>query len=120
MLNYRHSKRWSFGLSWRYHSGAPYSPVIGSYSVTDPDGNTRLRPQYGETNSRRLPAYHRLDLRVDRDFVYNRFLIDAYLEIINAYNHENISGYSYNPEYTKRENVAQLPLIPSIGVKVTF
>jgi hypothetical protein len=122
VLNYRTSPRWSFGLTWRYHSGSPYTPVVGSKTVTDPDGSTRLRPVYGDTNSKRLPAYHRLDLRVDRDFVYDRFLVNAYMEIVNAYNRKNISGYRYPPDYDSAKKKAnyQLPLIISFGVMVTF
>jgi hypothetical protein len=120
VLNYRASKRWSYGLTWRYHTGAPYTPVIGNKTVTDPDGSTRIRPVYGETNSRRLPAYHRLDLRVDRDFVYDRFLVNGYVEVGNAYNHKNVSGYKYNPDYTRRKANYQLPLIISFGVQFTF
>jgi hypothetical protein len=122
VLNYRASARWSYGLSWRYHSGAPYTPVTGSQTVTDPDGSTRLRPVYGETNATRLPSYHRLDLRVDRDFVYDRFLVNAYLEIANVYNRKNISGYRYPPDYDpgKKKANYQLPLIISFGVQFTF
>jgi hypothetical protein len=120
VLNYEASKQWSYGLTWRYHSGTPYTPVIGNQTVTDPDGSTRIRPVYGETNSKRLPAYHRLDLRVDRDFVYDRFLVDAYMELGNAYNHRNVSGYDYNPDYTDRKENLQLPLIVSFGVQFTF
>ena len=120
VLNYRASKQWSYGLTWRYHSGSPFTPVIGNQTVTDPDGSSRIRPVYGETNSERFPAYHRLDLRVDRDFVYERFLVDAYLELGNAYNHKNIAGYRYNADYTTREAEYQLPLIISFGVQFTF
>ena len=120
VVNYQASKRWSYGLTWRYHSGTPYTPVIGNKTVTDPDGSQRIRPVYGETNSRRLPAYHRLDLRVDRDFVYDRFLVNGYVEVGNAYNHRNISGYDYNPDYTRRKDNLQLPLIISFGVQFTF
>lgn len=122
VLNYRQSPRWSYGLTWRYHTGAPYTPVIGTYTVTDPDGSSRLRPLYGDTNSERLPAYHRLDLRVDRDFVYDRFLLDTYMEIGNVYNRKNIAGYRYPPDYdpSKKTTRLQLPLIISFGVMVTF
>jgi hypothetical protein len=117
VLSFRASSRWLFGAKWTYHSGSPYTPVIGN-SETYPDG--RVKPTYGEVNSRRLPAYHRLDLRADRRVERNTWAMNFYIEIINAYNRKNVSGYRYDPDYTERETVYQLPLIPSFGVQVEF
>jgi hypothetical protein len=117
VVSYRPNTRWQFGAKWTYHSGSPYTPVIGN-SERYPDG--RVKPTYGEVNSRRLPAYHRLDLRVDRRVVRDTRVTSFYFEVINAYNRKNVSGYRYDPDYTERETVYQLPLIPSFGVQVEF
>ncbi len=114
VLQYKQSDRWQFGAKWSYHSGAPDTPIVGP-SGFYPDG--RVRPGYGEINSERLPSYHRLDLRVD--YVLSpRFRV--YGEVINAYARKNISGYSYNADYTVRKDVTQLPFLPSFGVVVKF
>ncbi len=112
--NYKQNDRWQYGLKWSYHTGSPYTDVLGT-NGTYPDG--RARPLYGAVNAQRLPAYHRLDLRVDAQFT-PRF--SGYLELINAYARKNVSGYSYNATFTTREEVLQLPLLPSFGLKYSF
>ena len=110
---YKISDRWQLGGRWSYHSGAPDTPIVGTGFY--PDG--RVRPVYGEINSERLPSYHRLDLR--GDFILSpkyRF----YGEVINAYAHKNISGYSYSADYSSRKIVTQLPFLVSFGVLVGF
>jgi hypothetical protein len=117
VLSFRANSRWLFGAKWTYHSGSPYTPIIAN-TERYPDG--RVKPTYGEVNSRRLPAYHRLDLRADRRVERDTWAMSYYFEVINAYNRKNVSGYRYNPDYTERTTVYQLPLIPSFGVQVEF
>ncbi len=113
VAQWKHSERWRYGLKWSAHSGSPYSPVVGTGSY--PDG--RVRPIFGAVNSQRLPVYHRLDLRVDARFGPD---LSVYAELINAYNRKNVSGYSYSPDYRTREEVLQLPILPSVGVQYRF
>jgi len=116
--NYRLSTKWSLGAKWLYHSGSPYTPIIGA--VLRPMSTNQYLPIYGELNSERLPAYHKLDLRLDRDFTFNTWKLNTYFEIINAYNQKNLSGYSYNKDYTVREPVYQLPRLISFGIQAEF
>lgn len=110
---YRLTERWQFGAKWSVHSGSPYTPIVGT--GTYPDG--RVQPLYGPINSERLPPYHRLDLRVDARFTPT---FSAYFELINAYNRKNVAGYRYSADYSTREEVYQLPLLPSFGVVWAF
>jgi hypothetical protein len=113
VAQYKHSDRWQFGGRWSYHTGSPDTPILRGQA--DPDG--RIRPVYGELNSDRLPAYHRLDLR--GDFILSpRFRV--YGEVINAYARKNISGYSYTADYSSRQDVRQLPFLVSFGVLYRF
>ena len=115
--------QWTFGAKWRYQSGAPYTPVIGTYTqiYTDATGtHSLIRPQYGEIGSERLPEYHRLDLRVARNFVFDTSKMSVYLELINAYDHKNISNYSYSDSYTTKKPVEQLPIMPAFGIMAEF
>jgi hypothetical protein len=116
--------KWTFGAKWRYQRGAPYTPVIGTYTDTYVDAGgtpqTRTRPIYGEIGSERLPEYHRLDLRVARDFVFDTSKMSVFLEIINVYNNKNISGYQYKENYTSKKPVEQLPIMPAFGIMAEF
>lgn len=122
VISYRASARWLFGAKWTYHSGSPYTPILNQKNdpspPTYPDG--RIMPIYGEINSRRLPAYQRLDLRADRRVEYDTWTMNYYIELINAYNQKNVAGYRYDPTTYERTTVYQLPLIPSFGVQAEF
>ena len=120
VLNYRFSNKWSFGAKWHYHSGSPYTPVIDA-ELRDPgDLDSGYLPIYGEINSERLSAYHRLDLRLDRDFRFDKWKLNTYVELINAYAQDNLAGYTYNADYSDRDPVYQLPLLLSFGVQAEF
>jgi TonB dependent receptor/TonB-dependent Receptor Plug Domain len=110
---YKPSDTWTWGAKWSYHTGSPYTPVVATGLY--PDG--RVKPVYGAINSQRVPAYHRLDLRVDRKVSPS---FTQYFELINAYGRKNVSGYSYSPDYTTREEVYQLPTLLSVGLQYTF
>jgi hypothetical protein len=46
--------------------------------------------------------------------------MSAYLDVQNAYNHQNVEGILYNYNYTQRSYVTGLPIIPSLGVRAEF
>jgi len=108
--------KWTLGAKWRYQSGAPITPVTGTYT----DSTGRLRPTYGPIGSDRLPDYHRLDIRLSRDFLFDRWKMSMYLDIINAYANQNVSGYEYNGDYSSRKKIQQLPFFPAIGIQGEF
>lgn len=110
---YKVSDAWTWGAKWSYHTGSPYTPVVGTGFY--PDG--RVKPVYGAINSERVPAYHRLDLRLDRKSSPN---FTQYVELINAYNRKNVAGYSYTPDYTTRTEVYQLPVLISFGLQYSY
>ncbi|HLP98625.1 MAG TPA: carboxypeptidase regulatory-like domain-containing protein [Sideroxyarcus sp.] len=111
------SEAWSFGMKWNYHSGSPYTPVVGT-GGTYPDG--RPIPVYAGVNSGTLPVYHRLDLRADRNYVFDRWKLNTYFEINNVYQRKNIVGYSYDPAYTQATPVYAFVLPLSFGVQGEF
>lgn len=114
------AKNWTFGAKWRYQSGAPFTPVIGTSTKTDTNGNPLLVPTYGAIGSERLPDYHRLDVRFARELLLETWKLSFYLDIINIYAHDNVSGYQYNGDYSSRKKVTQLPFIPAFGIRGEF
>ncbi len=110
---YKQSDAWTWGAKWGYHTGSPYTPVVDTGFYAD----GRVRPVYGAINSQRVPAYHRLDLRVDRKYSP---ALTGYFELINAYARKNVAGYSYSADFKTREEVYQLPLLPSFGLQYSF
>jgi len=117
VAKYKMSDQLSLGAKWEYHSGTPYTPIVGT-SGTYPDG--RPIPVYAGVNSGTMPPYHRLDLRLDRHFTYDTWKLNTYFELNNAYFRKNIIGYSYNPDYTSRKPVESFVLPFSFGVEAEF
>lgn len=81
---------WQIGAKFQYASGNPYTPVVGV--VTKNNSNFLIE---GEKNSARYPDYHKLDLRVDKQFVFDSWSFSVYLDLWNVYNRENINSYSF-------------------------
>ena len=80
-------------------------------------------PIYGETNSGRLPPYHRLDLRVSKTFRFKSWGFGIFLELLNTYNQKNLLDYQYNEDYSnysEPDEIFQFPFIPYLGITAEF
>ncbi len=118
---YRLTPTWEIGLKWQYRTGNPYTPIEGATERTDPrNGEVSYRPIYAETNSGRLPPYHRLDMRLSKAFLFNSWEMSLFLELLNAYNRGNLLDYSYNDDYTEQSEIYQFPIIPYLGITTEF
>lgn len=88
ILSKTFKKNWNVGLKWRYSGGTPYTPVdlenSKIKSAWDVRGRTTI--DYSQFNSLRLGSSHQLDIRVDKDFYFNKFSLLIYMDIQNVYN----------------------------------
>jgi hypothetical protein len=109
--------RWSFSTRLRYVSGGPYTPIEGS--IYDGDSDVYL-PTRGSFYSQRFDDFFQLDLRVDRKFIYQTWILSAYLDIQNLTNANNGQNFSYNYDYSQKEKAAGLPVLPIIGLRGEF
>tara|TARA_B110000037_G_scaffold64440_1_gene78619 strand:+ start:48636 stop:50969 length:2334 start_codon:yes stop_codon:yes gene_type:complete len=119
-LNWELNGRWNFG------SGFPFTQTQGFYELhTFSDGtgtdyttdNGDLGIQYGALNAGRLPSYHRLDLNVKyKQLLTNDLELEANLGVTNAYNRQNIFYF----DRITYDQVNQLPIMPSVGISLTF
>ena len=116
VTNIKLDNDWSMGLKWTYHSGSPYTPVIGATQ----DSSGRYIPIYAAVNSATLPDYHRLDLRFDRHYIYDKWKLNTYFEVNNYYGRQNVVGYSYNANYTVAKPVTPLVIPFTFGVQAEF
>jgi hypothetical protein len=105
------------GLRVRYTSGALNTPYVGS--VYDANGNYYF-PLFGEYFSRRLPAFFQLDVRIDKRFIYERWILSVYADVQNVTNRQNPESLVYNFDYTQEKYLNGLPIIPSLGVRGEF
>lgn len=114
---YRLSTTWEVGGRFRYVTGNPETPVVGAIYDSDADIYTPLR---GALNSERVAAFHQLDIRVDKHWIFDTWKLTTYLDVQNAYNRLNPEGVSYNYNYRSSKYSAGLPILPSFGIKGEF
>lgn len=118
--SYNLSPAWSLGAKLGAHSGPLVTPVVGRVPSTDPDNLGGFDPIYGEPYGERLDDYVRLDLRTDYAFRFRGWRLNLYAELINALNRPNPAGITYSRDYSRRETVNNLPLLPYLGLGAEF
>lgn len=109
------------GFRFRYVTGNPYTPYDEAAVFVDTDADA-YQTSAGNVarNSARYPAFHQLDVRIDRTFTFDLWTLTAYLEVINAYNHKNVESYQYDYRYREKTPLSLLPIVPILGVKGEF
>jgi TonB family protein len=111
---YQLGRGWSAGARFRYVSGNPSTPVVGS--VFDSSSGVFV-PVYGDTNSDRLASFWALDLRIDKIWTFKDWTLTLYLDTQNVTNRKNQEGWTYNYDYTDRTATTGLPILPILGLK---
>jgi TonB family protein len=114
---YRLPHNWEVGARWRLVSGNPTTPVEGGVFDSDAD---RYRPSVGAINSSRLPAFHQLDVRVDKRWIYDGWILNAYLDVQNAYNKKNSEEIAHNYDFSKKKQASGLPILTIVGLRAEF
>ncbi len=70
-------------------------------------------------NSERYPAYHCIDFRIDRRFIFDTKNLVIFFDIVNIYNRVNIWSSNYN-DYDTRDRVLKYKTLPVGGVSIEF
>jgi TonB family protein len=115
--SYTLPRNWQVGGRFRFVTGNPTTPVVGAVFNASRD---EYDPIYGQVNSGRIAAFHQLDVRVDKRWVYQSWMLDVYLDIQNIYNRANPEGQSYNYNFRKSQVQQGLPILPILGVRADF
>lgn len=111
----------SLGLRFQYVSGNPTTPLENGRAYYDADGDSyKVQPGSVARNSGRLPAFHRLDLRLDKRWDFRAWSLTAYLEVMNAYNRRPVEAFAYDYRYSQRNELRGLPVLPVLGLKGEF
>jgi len=111
-------KGWEIGTRFRYVTGNIYTPCEGGLFSSTQTGYVCFS---GPTNSKRLPPFHQLDIRIDKRFHIGDADLSIYLDIINVYNRVNPDVMAYNYNFTQQKPAtASFPFIPSLGIRVEF
>jgi len=101
VVGYRLPRNYSTSVRFHFNSGRPY-PVYnqGSQNV---DGYTHLSD------------FPQLDLRADKRFIFDSYILDAYVEVVNATRSQQVYDLKRSPSGGMTESAYRL-VLPSIGV----
>ena len=113
--SYKLGRGWQTGARFRYITGSPYTPELGG--VMDYDAGTYAPITSSDRNSRRVGAFHQLDVRIDKTWQFKAWRLSAYLDVQNTYVRNNPEGVSYNYNYAKTASLTGLPFLPIIGLR---
>jgi outer membrane receptor protein involved in Fe transport len=113
-FTYNLPRNWSLGGTVRIVSGNPSTPIIGS--VYDAMNDVYL-PIDGRVNSQRNPLFHRLDVRLEKKWIWETFTLAFFIDVQNAYNQANQEGLIYNFDFTETTVINGLPIIPALGIR---
>ncbi len=80
-------KGWQIGARWSASDGAPYTPYQTDYSTKKQvwDLSNRGIFDYKQLNTSKLPFFHQLDVRIDKQFNFRKKTLTTYIDVANAY-----------------------------------
>jgi len=132
------SNNWKLGMKWRYVGGLPYTPydLETSAYVQAWNANGQAYLDFNQLNTERFEAFHQLDLRLDKNFFFNKWSLMVYLDIQNAYNFQNksqdfiVRKKNEDGTYMTEENGTKYVLesientsgtvLPTVGIMIKF
>lgn len=139
LTGYRDFKKdWRMGLKWRFVGGLPYTPYDLETSAKVEAWDAKGQPylDFDQLNSLRFDPFHQLDIRVDKNFFFEKWALMVYLDIQNLYNFK-VAGQDYiirekNPDgsFKTINNGTEYVLksvpnesgtvLPTVGIMVKF
>ena len=86
----RFKKGWEVGFRWLFSGGSPYTPidVATSSLIQNWDINGQGLLDINRLNTQRESNFHQLNLRVDKKIFLDKFNMNFYLDIQNAYGYK--------------------------------
>lgn len=125
--NFGRESSWEASLRWNFGSGFPFTETQGFFQNIGFDeiltedilgGNFDLGTILAEKrNGGRLSYYHRLDASLKKTIeLPGSLYMETVLSVTNAYNRENV----FYLDRITNQRVNQLPILPSIALKIGF
>ena len=128
VISHKFNDKWDVGATWVYGTGNAITFPQGVYtgmpqiSPWDEQVAVDFVESYGNRNSTRLPAYHRLDFGVNKHNKRNKWDSTLSLGAYNVYNRKNpfFAYLAYEDNQRVAKQVSLFPIIPSISYRIQF
>jgi len=113
---FKPNNRWEFSARWIFAGGVPYTPL----DITASQLLNRSVLDGNRVNSKRIPDYHSMNIRVDKRFLFSKSNLILYFSIWNLYNRKNVSGYYWNEIEQNQDVRYQWSTLPVFGLEYEF
>ena len=114
VASYLLPRNWQVGARFRLVSGNPVTPVVGAVFNSSRD---EYEAVYGAVNSSRNPLFNQLDIRIDKRWVFPRWMFSVYLDMQNVYNRSNTEAPDYNFNYRDSRAQQGFPILTILGLR---
>lgn len=87
-LSREFKRNWNVGAKWRFVGGSPYTPWdLDRSSLREAwDARRQGYLDYSQFNTKRIGSFHQLDVRVDKQYFFEKWSLNVYVDIQNLYN----------------------------------
>lgn len=109
--------RWTFGGRYRYASGLPFTPIEGALYDA---GSDSWLPLPSDTNTARLPDYHKVDLRVAYGLQFRGWSMELVAELWVVPDASSQLYPTWNHDYSEQGWVEGPTILPLLGVRARF
>jgi len=115
LASYKLPKNWNIATRWRFVGGAPYTPIDEALSSTKSAWDIQSQPylDYNRFNTLRFGNSHILDIRIDKEYYFRKWVLNLYTDIQNVYNFQSESA----PIYTNLDVNGQPMTSPNDATK---
>ena len=127
VISHKFNNKWDVGATWVYGTGNaitfPQGVYTGLPQVSPWNGQAvEFVESYGDRNSTRLPAYHRLDFGINKHKKRKKWDSTLSLGAYNVYNRKNpfFAYLAYEDNQRVAKQVSLFPIIPSISYRIQF
>jgi hypothetical protein len=110
---------WSFSGKFKFAEGKPTDTFIVHDDVLPGSGVHRFSQEITGHNVNRFPDLHTLNARVDYQRQARTFGIDAFLDVLDVYNHLNVNNIRF-VERTGRTVFDGVKIVPTFGLKILY
>lgn len=130
---------WELGVKYRLVGGGPYTPndLVRSSNILAWDARGRGYQDFSLFNSQRLGAFNQLDIRIDKEWFFDKWSLNLYFDVQNALNQKSESppilvrqtddngNAIINPDNPSQYLLKEISsesgvLLPSVGIIVVF
>jgi len=128
VISHKFNEKWDIGATWVYGTGSAITFPQGVYlgmphtNPWDEQMSVEFVESYGNRNSTRLPAYHRLDFGINKHKKRKKWDSTLSLGAYNLYNRKNpfFAYLAYEDNQRVAKQVSLFPIIPSISYRIQF